>query len=778
MSTPGTKSRPQDSASSPVLPQGFAGSQLATLLNATPDGIVLIDARGVIQSFNPGAEKIFGYAAADVIGRNISLLMPEPHRESHDGYLQRYSDTGEARMMRAPREVEAQRKNGESFPAEVSVGEVPTAGEPYFVGIVRDMSERRAAEERLRKVEANLLAAQTLAHVGSFEGPWPGPGEFFWSEELFRIVGIAPGSAPLSMDEFIGTYVHPEDRGAVRVSFERAAQEHRSGQVEHRIIRPDGQRRHLQTIHQVVTDARSGERRIQGTSLDLTQRREAEEALRRERDRAQRYLDLVNVLIVAVDRDGRITLVNREGCELLGYPEDELVGKDFFAACQPPGTAGRARILFEEALKGRVEEFSLIEGPVLTRSGRTRRVRWRNQFLRDDSGRITGVLSAGEDVTEQRETEAQLRQAEEELRLIFRRAPVGMATLSAAHGVDGHFLSTNQAMCSMLGYTETELLGKSMRDLTHPDDVADVAEELESLFSGSESVKHETRYFRKDGRIAHALVHHSLVADSRGRPLIIISQILDRTDVVEAELEARQQRARLAHVARLGTLGEMAAGIAHELNQPLAAIANYTRACQRLLSTGEIDPEELSDVMGRVTAQARRAGDVIHRLRNFVRRQTTERRLNDVNELVEEILPLVELDARSHEVELVLEFTTGLPRVQCDGIQLQQVLLNLTRNAVEAMNPVEQGKRLTIVSRLQDPENVEIRVEDTGEGVPEDLVEQLFEPFFTTKPEGMGLGLSLSRSIVEAHGGTLRYDSRPEGGSVFSILLPTAPEEE
>jgi two-component system sensor kinase FixL len=771
--------KPQlDDAAAPPRLQALAGHQLTTLLNATPDGVVLIDAEGVICSFNPGAERIFGYEAQEVLGRNIAMLMPAPQRVAHDGYLQRYSETGEARMMRAPREVEAQRRSGEVFPAEVSVGEVPSDPSPYFIGIVRDMSERRVAEEQLRKVEANLLAAQTLAHVGSFEGQWPEQGDFFWSDELFRIVGLEPGDDAPTPSEFIERFVHPEDRGAVRVTLERSLEEGRAGEVEYRLVRPDGGVRHVQTIHQVVTDGRTGERRIQGSTIDLTQRREAEQALRRERDRAQRYLDLVNVMIVAVDRDGRITLVNREGCELLGYLEDELVGKDFFAACQPPGTAGRARILFEEALNGRVEEFTLIEGPVLTRSGRTRRVRWRNQFLRNDAGDIIGVLSAGEDVTEQRETEAQLRQAEEELRLIFRRAPVGMATLSAAHEINGHFLSVNQAMCSMLGYTESELLGMSMRQLTHPDDLDDVSRQLAALFSGSESVKHETRYYRKDGEIAHALVHHSLVADSHGRPLIIISQILDRTDVVQAEMEARSQRARLAHVARLGTLGEMAAGIAHELNQPLAAIANYTQACQRLLALGSIDTDELGDVLKRVTAQARRAGDVIHRLRTFVRRHTTERLPHGVNDLVEEILPLVELDTRSHEVELVLALSPDLPRVQCDGVQLQQVLLNLTRNAVEAMGPVERAKRLIIATRMQDDDELEVSVEDTGEGVPEDLIGQLFEPFFTTKPEGMGLGLSLSRSIVEAHGGALRYDSRPEGGSIFRMLLPTAPEEE
>lgn len=759
-----------------------AESRLSALLNATPDAVVLIDGSGVIESFNPGAERIFGYRADEIVGRNISLLMPKPFQANHDEYIRRYQRTGEARFMLAPREVEACRKDGTVFPAEVSVGQVdPEAGGlPSFIGIIRDISERMDAEARLHQVEANLVTAQALAHVGSFEGDWPAAETNFWSEEFFRIAGIDAAAGPMSPREFVRRFAHPEDRERVEA---RLAEDVRKtsggGELEYRIIRPDGTVRHIQTIYQIVPDPATGAGRIQGTILDQTFRRQAEEALRRERDRAQRYLDLVNVMIIAVDRYGRITLVNRKACELFGCPEHEMLGKDFFATCQPPGFAGRSRILFEEALAGREAGFSLLEGPVITRDGHTRRVFWRNQFLRDETGRINGVLSAGEDVTEQRETESQLRQAEEELRLIFRRAPVGMATLAAAHEVDGHYLSVNQALCNMLGYTEGELLARSVRDVTPAEDMAETQRQFRLLLTGGDTVKYEKRFFHKDGSTVHAMVHLSVIADHAGRPSLIVSQILDRTDVVLAEMEARRQRERLAHVARLGTMGEMAAGIAHELNQPLAAIANYTQACQRLLAAGDMDPEELGQVLGRVTGQARRAGDVIQRLRAFVRRHTPDRRNRDANELIQEILPLVEMDCRSHEVELALELREDLPRVQVDGVQLQQVLLNLTRNAVEAMNACEpETRRLEIRTRWGGQDEVEICVEDAGPGVPDTLLEQLFEPFFTTKPEGMGLGLSLSRSIIEAHGGTLRYDSGPEKGSIFRIGLPTAPEEE
>jgi two-component system, LuxR family, sensor kinase FixL len=757
-----------------------AESRLTALLNATPDAVVLINGLGIIESFNQGAEQVFGYSADEIIGRNVSLLMPEAFRPGHDGYIRRYQQTGEARFMLQPREVEACRKDGSVFPAEVSVGQVDGDGRASFIGIIRDISERVAAEARLHQVEANLLTAQSLAHVGSFEVDWPAATTSYWSDEFFRIAGLDPDQPPLGPVEFVRDFGHPNDRARVEARLaEDARKISGGGELEYRIIRPDGTIRHIQMIYQIVEDPLYGGLRLQGTILDQTFRRHAEEALRIERDRAQRYLDLVNVMIIAMDRSGRVTLVNRKACELFGYPEHELLGKDFFAVCQPPGFAGRSRIFFEEALAGRESSFTLLEGPIVTSTGQQRRVFWRNQFLRDEHGQISGVLGAGEDVTEQRETESQLRQAEEELRLIFQRAPVGMATLSAAHKIDGRYLSVNQALCNMLGYTEGEMLARTVREVTPPEDITETLRQFHLILDGADAVRYEKRFIHKDGSVVHALVNLSVIADPEGRPFLIISQILDRTDVVLAELEARRQRERLAHVARLGTLGEMAAGIAHELNQPLAAIANYTQACQRLVAAGQMDAAELGDVLGRVTAQARRAGDVIHRLRAFVRRHTPDRRARDAKELIHEILPLVEMDCRTHEVQLELSFQHDLPKIQVDGIQLQQVLLNLTRNAVEAMNAVApETRRLLIRTRDVNDDEVELAVEDAGPGVPETLREQLFEPFFTTKPEGMGLGLSLSRSIIEAHGGTLRYDSGEEIGSIFRITLPTALEDE
>ncbi|MGD8207793.1 MAG: ATP-binding protein, partial [Thiohalocapsa sp.] len=221
----------------------------------------------------------------------------------------------------------------------------------------------------------------------------------------------------------------------------------------------------------------------------------------------------------------------------------------------------------------------------------------------------------------------------------------------------------------------------------------------------------------------------------------------------------------------------MAAGIAHEMNQPLTAIANYAQACQRLLDQAALEPSELKVILAKITAQAKRAGQVIHGLRGFVKQRSVERRPIRIERLLSDLVMLAEMDTRSHGIPLVLDADTDLPRVQADPIQLQQVLLNLIRNAVDAMHGkpgCELG--ITLRARATADDEVELAVVDHGPGVDPKHRSKLLNPFFTTKEDGLGIGLSFSRSIVEAHGGRLRFEDNPDGGSIFSVTLPTAPE--
>lgn len=236
--------------------------------------------------------------------------------------------------------------------------------------------------------------------------------------------------------------------------------------------------------------------------------------------------------------------------------------------------------------------------------------------------------------------------------------------------------------------------------------------------------------------------------------------------------EAEELHARLAHVGRIGVLGEMVSGIAHEVNQPLTAIANYANACRRLMLSGQAQPAELVSTLEKISAQADRAGQVIRGLRNLVRRRDVVRETLDCNALVREVARLVDFELRQAGFRLVWNLVREVPPILGDGVQIQQVVLNLIRNGLDAMLERPQGDFIELATRVRDGW-VEIAVTDCGTGLPSQAAEHLYEPFFTTKPQGIGLGLSICKSIVQAHGGELEHAAREGGGACFTIRLPT-----
>jgi two-component system sensor kinase FixL len=248
----------------------------------------------------------------------------------------------------------------------------------------------------------------------------------------------------------------------------------------------------------------------------------------------------------------------------------------------------------------------------------------------------------------------------------------------------------------------------------------------------------------------------------------------------EARLEEREVelRGRLTHLARVGEVGEMASSIAHEVNQPLTAIATYAQAGRRLAEAGSLDTDATVDLLSRIAEDALRAGAIIHRLRDLVRRQDLKQVHCDVNALVQAVTHLAAVDARLHDVTLTLDLAKELPVVLADGIQVQQVVLNLVRNAIDAMAGQDAAARALVVrSRQNDDGHVVVSVEDNGCGLPDDAENNLFQPFFTTKEGGMGMGLSISRTIAAAHGGQLWFERKPTGGTIFHLELPPANED-
>jgi two-component system, LuxR family, sensor kinase FixL len=312
--------------------------------------------------------------------------------------------------------------------------------------------------------------------------------------------------------------------------------------------------------------------------------------------------------------------------------------------------------------------------------------------------------------------------------------------------------------------------------MVHPADRARWHQARNELEAGVRSMDIEYRIIHPDGSLRY--VHHiaQTTRSPEGRVLRQVGTLHDITDRRLAEDEARQMQDRITHFGRISTMGEMAAGIAHEVNQPLTAIATYAQACQRLIASGQCPPEEIRSALEQIGAQALRAGEVIRRLRTFVKNREVRREQIEANRILEDVLTLAQTDARHHGVRMVLDLAPESPQVQADIVQIQQVILNLVRNSIDAMLDVSEAQREIILRTHIDAEgDVEFMVADRGTGIDAATMAELFNPFFTTKPGGTGLGLSISRSIVRAHGGKLWCNPNPGGGARFFFTLPAVP---
>jgi len=478
-------------------------SRLRAILGTAVDGIVTIDDRGLIQSANAAAERMFGYEARELLGQNVRILMPSPHREAHDRYIARYLETGEARIIGTGREVRGQRKDGSTFPLELAVSTFEAQGRRMFTGMLRDLSERKALEKA----------------------------------------------------------------------------------------------RHLY----------------------------------------ERMVEASNDLMAFVDPSYVYQAVNQRYAEVFGLPRDAIVGRTAADLVNPEHFETTIRPRLDECLGGRPVHYEYwLELP-----------RW----------------------------------------------------------------------------------GRRCFDVRYDP------------------------YFAADGCVEGVLV------DAR-----------DVTERKRLEDDAKRREAELAHAGRLATIGELAASVTHELKQPLSAIMTYARACSRLLDAGERDklPQALDDI----AEQARRAVRVTERLRHFSRRERIRRERLDINETVRETVRLVRHDLDRHHIALRYELAKRLPPVAGDKLELQQVLVNLVRNAVDAMNDDAGHERVVVIRTAAGADSVTVSVSDTGVGLPDDRPERVMESFFTTKAEGTGLGLSISRGIVEAHGGRLWAAPNPDRGASFHFTLP------
>jgi two-component system sensor kinase FixL len=333
----------------------------------------------------------------------------------------------------------------------------------------------------------------------------------------------------------------------------------------------------------------------------------------------------------------------------------------------------------------------------------------------------------------------------------------------------------NRAAERLFGFTSAEVLGRDVAVLMTPADGAGHDHHLQQYLQtrvpriigrGREVIAR-----RKDGTTFPAFLSVGVVANSDPVGFVgFVQDISTRRSVAD---DARRLQERLWHVSRVATMGEMAAGMAHELNQPLAAIANYSQACDRLLAVTDPDIPEIRDALREITGQAVRAGDIIRKMRGLVARPDAESRPTNINRLIEELTALVQASVKAHGIDYQLDLGKGLPDLRVQPAEIQQVVLNLVLNAIEAFPPQSADARRVIIRTLATANgDVAISVRDNGPGVAPNIVPSLFDPFCSSKEHGTGLGLAMSRTIISRHGGTLTYEPIDPTGACFTVRLP------
>ena len=376
------------------------------------------------------------------------------------------------------------------------------------------------------------------------------------------------------------------------------------------------------------------------------------------------------------------------------------------------------------------------------------------------------------EVAQRRRTEETLRTSEERWRSMFEASAVGIALTDE----NRRFVAANKAFQNMIGYTEEELSNFGPVEITYEDDREATQEMLDNMLSGRSSGYHvEKRYRRKDGVVIWVRVSTAQGPEQggslRGIPTII-EDITERKQAEDALLEARDA---LLRVTRLSTMGELSASIAHEVNQPLSAIVANGIACRRLLAAAKPDFEEAKETLEDIISDGRRASAVVGRVRQLAKKSTPVRAAVDVNRAISEVLALTRQELQRSRVTARAELDPNLPPVMADRVQVQQVVLNLVMNGIDAMRGVKDRARVLRVKSAATPAAaVAVTVEDTGIGFGDNDPENVFETFYTTKEDGMGMGLSISRSIVQAHGGRLWASAGAPIGAVFGFTLPAS----
>jgi two-component system sensor histidine kinase DctS len=458
-------------------------------------------------------------------------------------------------------------------------------------------------------------------------------------------------------------------------------------------------------------------------------------------------------------QDNAISLVDRDD-KMLARRAAAGPGRGVYTHKRPLDLPGATMVLATDSVKGAPKLLpNLLVGSVIALA----------------LGLLASLAALWRHIARRLAAEGALRQ-----QMAFRTAMENsLVTGLRARDLEGRVTYVNPAFCQIVGLPPEELVGKAPpMAYWAPEAMADYQQRFAAVLAGHVTPQFETIFQRSDGVRVPVLIFEAPLVDSEGRQTGWMGSILDISDRKNAEELARQQQEKLHASARLATMGEISSMLAHELNQPLAAISSYTTGALNLLGRAAdngtaLDPAILKPALEQASVQARRAGQIIRSVHEFVKKREPERQIVQIASLVDGIGTLIELQASKYFVAIQTSIPPDLPAVSADRMLLEQVLLNLTRNAIEAMQHVAPERRILRIIAAHEAGHVTVSVIDQGHGIPPDVAERLFSPFFSTKAEGMGMGLSICRTAIEFHGGTLSHSANPDGGTIFKFSLPS-----